>query len=131
MTRDEWLELATRCEKATGPDREIDAAIALAFGWKEVKQAGISARWFAPQCYSFDYAPPQFTASLDAITSLIEREMGDDLADIISQKKRSEAFVDIWSERRKRKLSSGHAATEAIARCAAFCRAMGEKANER
>jgi hypothetical protein len=26
-TRNEWLALAERCEKATGPDREIDAAI--------------------------------------------------------------------------------------------------------
>lgn len=28
MTREEWEALAVRCEKAAGPDREIDAALA-------------------------------------------------------------------------------------------------------
>jgi hypothetical protein len=27
MTRDEWKNLAERCEKAAGPDREIDGAL--------------------------------------------------------------------------------------------------------
>jgi hypothetical protein len=26
-TREQWLALADRCEKATGPDREIDAVL--------------------------------------------------------------------------------------------------------
>jgi hypothetical protein len=37
---DKLLELAERCEKATGPDRELDMRIALAFGLLHHEQGG-------------------------------------------------------------------------------------------
>jgi hypothetical protein len=53
------LELASRCEKATGPDRELDLAIALAVG---------DETWAEP-----DRAKLYYTASLDAAMSLYLR----------------------------------------------------------
>jgi len=49
-------DLAQRCEVASGPDRRLDAEIALALGWRQMRvgRLGISGRsagslyWFAP-----------------------------------------------------------------------------------
>ena len=53
---DELLSLAERCERAAGADRELDAEIAVAFGWRQrrVTRLGLNGRtpgswlWFAP-----------------------------------------------------------------------------------
>lgn len=58
------LELAERCERAMGPDRELDAEIAnldipRATLWRDTR----------PECRSY----PPYTASLDASMSLVPR----------------------------------------------------------
>lgn len=54
------LELAERCEKASGPDRELDAQIAAAFHLKQLTYQ--SPEWIKD---------PEFTASLDAAMTLV------------------------------------------------------------
>ena len=61
-------ELAARCEAATGPDREIDAAIARCFCHDVESDDG--EFWWGP----YDATPervPDFTASLDAAMTLV------------------------------------------------------------
>lgn len=129
MRREEWLVLAERCEKATGPDREIASAIARAIGWTFQKMKGDRHEyWRKPGAteYYMRSELPELTNSLDAITSLIERELphawsarngrsGD------SATARALLWIDGTPDR------SGHGATVALALCAAFCRAMAEK----
>lgn len=64
----ELLKLAKRCEAAIGPDRELDAAIAIANGSKAVVSYG------HPALGNFYRAPAFFkhyTASLDAAMTLL------------------------------------------------------------
>jgi hypothetical protein len=126
----EWLALSERCEKATGPDRDIDAEIYDATtphllyageyaGKRAVRRSG-GAVWL-----------PFFTYSIDDITALIERELPaaawravrplDDRKPQGTIQRRGETGgFNIWVDT--------EAATPALALCAAFCRAMAEKA---
>ncbi len=121
----EWLELARRCEQATGADREIGNAILEAIGYRMNGVAdcgGIS--WLRKEPYGWFEGEP--TSSLDAITALIERELPG--FGVSSQRAPSGDFAKaaIFPD-------GGYggprvqAATEALARCAAFCRAMAER----
>jgi hypothetical protein len=73
-----------------GPDREVDAEIATAaLGYVYEKRKGDRRTWFyAPdgmryQIHGYDYERlPRFTASLDAVTALIMREMPNCLCDM-------------------------------------------------
>jgi hypothetical protein len=56
----ELLELAERCEKATGPDRGLDKAIAAVVHLKQLTYQ--SPEWIKD---------PEFTASLDAAMTLV------------------------------------------------------------
>lgn len=65
-----YLELATRCEQATGPDRELDGDIATAIGWQDVRRESYGfvrgvcpAKGKRQQVY-------RYTASLDAAMTL-------------------------------------------------------------
>jgi hypothetical protein len=119
MTRDEWIALAERCEKATGPEREIDAAIHDAvYGGSEACGAvirwGGGVQWIAP-----------YTSSLDAITALIERELPE--MRWLCRTNNEGGFGNLY---RKATLDLSdfrawpcYAATPALALCAAFCRA--------
>lgn len=65
MSEDQKLiELAERCEAATGPDRELDAAIALLHGWTVHK----GDNWIGPHG---QISVPEFTGSLDAALTLV------------------------------------------------------------
>lgn len=65
------LELASRCEVATGPDRELDAAIATGAGWQDVGRAGYGAwRGVRPATGKREHVM-RFTASLDAAMTLV------------------------------------------------------------
>jgi hypothetical protein len=57
------LELATRCEQATGPDKSIDREIAMATGWQH-RSGGVWER-------VLEWERPAFTASLDAAMTLV------------------------------------------------------------
>ena len=106
-TPEQWLALAERAEKATGADGDLSAAIwagatSLPTTWISNPLYG-DPYWETVNFYyedgSPDYMPvPDLTASLDAITALIEREFPN-----------SE-----WRVLR-------------FAICAVFCRAMAER----
>lgn len=64
------LELAERCEKASGPDRELDAAIAAVSGYRVVDEGHPLGRC----CYDrngISIVLPRYSASLDAAMTLV------------------------------------------------------------
>jgi hypothetical protein len=155
MTRDEWLELATRCEKATGPDARIDGTIA-----KAVNLLSADAHFLGQDAWGLEtniwviggfasYEFPdveEYTASLDAITALIERELlgwyctsthippefrSDETlpfdASLVGNIREEQFGYDEPPEL-THAVHPGAGATEPLARCAAFCRTMAERA---
>lgn len=134
-----WLELAERCEKATGPDREIECLIAVEAGDVPAGYTRHDAfTWICPQppFMNLTYSPAYFTASLDAITALIERELPGwyrasgfnteaDADDILADG--HFAVLALPSEESRDPIRIAACASEALARCAAFCRAMAAK----
>lgn len=122
----EWLELARRCEQATGADRSIGNAILEAIGYRMNGVAdcgGIS--WLREEPYEWFEGEP--TSSLDAITALVEGELPGTSWRLhkvpTSSPTRATAEILLHYERR----FHGEAATPALALCAAFCRAMAER----
>lgn len=74
ITSQKLIDLAARCESATGPDRELDAAIGRALGISPVGLTSIS----------FPHDPAterfvRFTASLDAALTLVPEGWGGKL----------------------------------------------------
>jgi hypothetical protein len=70
MDKDELVRLAERCEAATGPDREVDAAIATALGLPHGRETG----WCNKEngdYYVIDECAKIYTASLDAAMTLV------------------------------------------------------------
>lgn len=141
-----WLELAARCEAAKEADREIDGLIEAALKWHlpgvypkltdaavwEADKGRVTV-WFSKTGLEASvYAAPSYTASLDAITALIERELPAAWAWTLGQNIHHRTWgVSInnlddsgapysvcWGQ-------SNH--TPALALCAAFCRAMAER----
>jgi hypothetical protein len=146
MTREEWLALAERIEKATESNREIDARISVAVGavvMRFLKVSGKWAFWTTPvepnQCASLSNVSgneddafralseytiaPHYTSSIDTITALIEREFPDRLWTVLRFAFGAKAAIDptlgtvIFAD----------AETPALALCAVFCRAMAER----
>jgi hypothetical protein len=146
MTREEWLALAERIEKATGPNRELDARISVAVGdvvMRFLKVSGKWAFWTTPvepmQSASLSNVSgneddafrslgnykiaPRYTGSLDAITARIELEFPDRLWTARRLEIGAKAAIDptlataIYAD----------AETPALALCAVFCRAMAER----
>lgn len=141
----EWLALAERCEKATGPDREIDYRMAYGLGWRFdgyhlardlpclsdeqfANLHNLAGQWKRPGVVDWPYPgtnhaePCVWTASLDAITGLIERELPD--YDYTFGKTNGGLTIHAQCGSPEMTFS----ATPALALCAAFCRAMAEKA---
>lgn len=140
MTREEWIALAERCEAATGPDREIDVEI---FRLLNPKYAGPEWQPYAgglrhiydssdTRCVPPPEATPyRCTASLDAITALIEREFprADRVVSVVNGNKRAPRVgVTLFRFNGTGSQASGGAGDEARAHCAAFCRAEAEVA---
>ncbi len=68
------LALAERCEQATGPDRVLDAEIAMAAGIAPLgsEHEGNCTGWLKAPAISFGvWKSPEFTASLDAAMTLV------------------------------------------------------------
>jgi hypothetical protein len=116
-TREEWLALAERIEKATEPNREIDARISVAVGavvMRFLKVTGKWAFWTTPvepsQCAALSnvsgneddafralskYTIAQrYTGSLDIITALIEREFPGHSWAILKREIGTKAMLD-------------------------------------
>lgn len=125
MTRDEWLALAERCETAKGADREIDGDIAHAakqfvdYLPRVPERPWLWAEFVEPDDWEC-WEAPEYTASLDAITALIERELPGSTFKV----GRDGAGANYAQCAGKR---ITEAATPTLALCAAFCRAMAEK----
>ena len=113
--RQTWLALAERCEKATGPDREVDL---------DLVSSVIGKRW--PHTMA---TVASYTDSLDAITALIERE----LPGWRWKAGRAEfhCWATIYGGAGEGPVFSAVSVQgcAALALCAAFCRAMAEKAS--
>lgn len=130
-----WLDLAERCRNATGPDREIDAAIYKAarskdFGYSEKER----------NC-------PAYTRYLDAIAALIEDKLPGWMARVQWCGVSAEAWVapDLnsplcppeiranearwhdYADRNEVELRPGSREAAIRALCAATCLAMHEK----
>lgn len=71
--RETWLALAERCEAATGPDREIDLAAAIACGKvpEATKPGGVTGHQYFSGGTSSCVLVSHYSASLDAAMSLV------------------------------------------------------------
>lgn len=148
-----WLELARRCEQATGADRGIDEALCLATGGPRIVTFWLSNtlrplkkdQWYSsgngyvshPQ-WVYPHGEPgkaqvdRYTASLDAITALIERELPGhywDAAKGMRLKDCGPYWATVYCDQDDyfTKTNEHPGATAALALCAAFCRAMAER----
>lgn len=119
-------DLITRVESATGPDREIDAAVAeVVLGWRPYQVADFisSTAWFAKDGER-TVEVPLYTASIDAVEALIRREMP--AFSIVVSGPRSDGRF--WGE-----VGRGYAeaATPALALLLAFLRAVEARKTEK
>lgn len=75
MDKSALLALATRCEAASGPDRELDGDIVMAvLGWTLEKRKGDAKPYWrkagTKEYYMRESGPPPYSSSLDAALSL-------------------------------------------------------------
>lgn len=117
MSKETWLALAARCEKAAGPDRDIERCIAaiLPDGFQTYPIRGYTCSLDA------------ITALIDAITALIERELPGWYWQTQSETYHNKAKALLRSLVGEWIAAAGDAKTPPLALCAAFCRAMAEK----
>ncbi len=126
--REEWIALAERIEKATGPDREIDKAIvaALGYSWRGM------AYWDNATSTKTLPGTVLYAGSLDAITALIEREFPNNKWAARRLEIGAKAMLDPIPAKDKidpalRTAIYADAETPALALCVVFCRAMAER----
>ena len=147
-TPEQWLALAERIEKATGPNRLIDARICVAIGDIVMRFSKVTGKW---AFWTTPVEPPKFatlsnvsgneddafralseytiasryTGSPDIITALIERELP---VEWLRQDKwvGRRATCYMWLRPTPSTPFAGSSETPALALCAAFCRAMAE-----
>ena len=144
---DRLIELAELCEKASGADRELDCLICAAVGTYSTRRffqwCGMRSKG-APEGTLGDYLKeiaPAYTASLDSTMSLVpegwahgyehwptpdEHARGDKMRSRAWVKECSEYRVGrqvIWGHGDTDKMIETHAATPALALCAAALRA--------
>jgi hypothetical protein len=115
------LELADRCEKATGPDRAIDALIASALGWERYEFHGENdyeeTGWHTPGNPLPVSSLPRWSASLDAAMTLCPSDCVWDVTSTGTSWIMPEGLLpQVY----------GKAATPALALCAAALRAQAE-----
>jgi hypothetical protein len=122
-TKAEWIALAESCENATKPDKWLDEAILKSLGYDFEAVADYHWAWL-DRDGGIVAASIHLTASLDAITALIERELPE-----AGWSAHSEYYDESVGRimRRGQDTIMRYAATPALALCAAFCRAMAEK----
>ena len=73
-TRNEWLALAERCERAEGPDRELDAALSKAanlYVYDAFEDADGCSKTFR------DAEVKPLTSSIDAAVAVVEARYGE------------------------------------------------------
>jgi len=129
--RDELLAMAERCEKAEGADREIDEIIAAALSdaVREVQSDGRSAYYHRSGSPWMCVAVPNpgYTASLDAAMTLVPEgwrlaNLAEWIGWIMREKGAWRVALTGLTPSRSR-IEVEHAATPALALCAAALRA--------
>ena len=127
MTPAELLLLAERVEAASGPDREMDLAIAIMLGKAPANTIRGNVTGF---CYFDEYSSPccvtiaQYTASLDAAMSLVPKGFGF-IAGTNLDNGKGQATVS-FQERGNWYHCGRYAATPALALTAAALRARAQ-----
>jgi hypothetical protein len=143
MRKADLLALAARVEAAEGADRALDAEIALAAGWKQLRQA---QAWWRPEHVAearkrrkalWVWGPtqlPAFTASLDAAASLVPKKCLYFVRTLWDESgKAGYAGVTRYTAAPKRVFineTAGVAASPALALTAAALRAIAEEARD-
>jgi hypothetical protein len=132
MTRDTLNDLAERCERATGPDRELDAAIFCAFPHAGVrsctpaKKPGAVTALYEIGGYAA-FQSPLYTASLDAAMTLVpegwHKAFNSQVGGAWVWPSGAE-YLDAINDPRA---TRGTAATPALALCAAALRSLAGK----
>ena len=107
-----FLELAERCEQATGPSPDLDKGIAVACRHTPTNR------------------PRYYTASLDAAMTLVREGHGWRLWVPNSESPEPSPFVTLWGNRREYAPRDSIAATPALALCAAALRARASQSPE-
>ena len=145
------LSLAARVEALTGPSKEVDRAVARVVGWFRVEPRHSRSRyggWIAPDDFIGAYRdgspmldglhgttiwrdPPSWTASVDAVIALIERELPGWRVEQIAWEPepggRVGAAIRSLTDASRRE-DSGPCATPALALLAAALRANAARA---
>jgi hypothetical protein len=124
------LELAERCEQATGPDRELDAEIAEASG-NVPEDYQRATHYGEPRPYFWhkferegEIIPLRYTASLDAAMTLVPEGL-EGRVEWRTGKGMHPAYASMWGcgARDIDRHDNGHGKTPALALCAAALRA--------
>lgn len=107
------IELAERCEAASGPDRELDFAIIKAVGWSETRPySREDDGWREPVC---------FTASIDAAMQLVPEDLAYELHKLFTKPYVAQLYDGMTC------VGKGEAKTAALAMTAACLRARTNK----
>ena len=123
MNNADLLKLAASCEQARGPDRELDAAICKALGWKTWERTD-GKPWEAQNIERGWFNMPAFTASLDAAMTLVPEGWSVALHAHSENENRACVYYGLAAE------TFSYAATPALALCAAALRASSERTQE-
>ena len=132
MTRQALLDLAARCEQATGADRELDAAIAKAVGADHGQKTG----WCNGDngdYFVIDECSLHYTASLDAAMTLLPSNFsGQAWTWRFNEGKRRKAKCTVWTHddgyRKYSRLNlEVYAATPALALTTACLKALAQE----
>lgn len=136
----DFVSLAERCERGSGPDRELDAAIMACFytlderfigaRWEDTNEPCLDTVWVDPATDKWvSTAAHEFTASLDASVALLERVLPLS-SYVLNTLLTPSAHVSAY-ENGQRIGGSGAARTAARALLAAILRALAAKETNR
>ena len=125
MTKAEIIALAERCEAAEGPDRELDAEIALvvgASGGNPIKSPGCAGWLVGSATNPSPVKALEYTASLDAAMTLVPVKSLWSVCDM--EEGPFAQVIRLWDRER---YFRSHAATPALALTASALKAIAEE----
>lgn len=122
------LELAERCEKATGPDRELDCLIfeaqhlLLMPNHRGMIDGEPTGEYYSPDGNQLPERAPRYTASIDASLTLVPQGFASAVGTMAFEGSASKPWGCYWEPNGKP--HTFEAATPALALCAAALRAL-------
>jgi hypothetical protein len=140
----ELLELAERCEAATGPDRELDGLIEVArdpmrevilynepgpFPQKAVR-GPIKDLLLTGEDLAYYIFAPRYTASLDAAMTLVPSGWAKSLEEITCDDASLIAQATVWQGDRPKEAGAENSVSLALALCAAALRTQATEKGE-